>query len=83
MVWLKEPVESWMNYTSYNRMRLFFTKLEVVNDGAERTIRLIQDFVNSVQDEEVRQDLMIAVEENRKEIPVAATKKDLTNISFN
>ena len=23
MVWLKEPVESWMNYTSYNRMKLF------------------------------------------------------------
>ena len=38
----------------------------MVNVGAERTIRLIQDFVGSCQDEELRQNILLSVEQKRK-----------------
>ena len=52
----------------------------MVNDGAERTIRLIQDFVGSCQDEELRQNLLLSVEQSRNDVPYRARKKDLKDI---
>ena len=52
----------------------------MVNDGTEITIRLIQDFVGSCQDEELRQNILLSVEQKRKEISYRARKKDLKDI---
>ena len=43
---------------SYQRFKKFITKLIVVNDCAERGVKLIQEFVDSSQDESLRQDIM-------------------------
>ena len=62
------------------KLQYFLSNLTVVNDGTEITIRLIQDFVGSCQDEELRQNLLLSVEQNRKDVPYRARKKDLKDI---
>ncbi len=38
-----------------------------------------QDFVSSVDDEELMQDVLLSVSQNRKDLPTKATKKNLSN----
>ena len=52
----------------------------MVNEGAERTITLIQDIVGACQDEELRQSILLSVEQKRKDVPYRARKKDLKDI---
>ena len=73
-------MENWSDYSGYKRLQSFLSNLTVVNDGAERTIRLIQDFVGSCQDEELRQNILLSVEQKRKDVPYRARKKDLKDI---
>ena len=75
-------MENWSDYSGYKRLQSFLSNLTVANDGAERTIRLIQDFVGSCQDEELRQNLLLSVEQNRKDVPYRARKKDLKDIGI-
>ena len=53
--------------------------LTVVNDPAERPVKLVQDFVNGSQDEELRQDLFLAVNDHRSRYSVH-TKAELAKI---
>ena len=73
-------MENWSDYSGYKRLQSFLSKLTVVNDGAERTIRLIQDIVGACQDEELRQSILLSVEQKRKDVPYRARKKDLKDI---
>ena len=41
----------------------------MVNDPAERGVKMIQDFVNKYHDEEARQDLLVTVDSHRKTFP--------------
>ena len=75
-------MENWSDYSGYKRLQSFLSNLTVVNDGAERTIRLIQDFVGSCQDEELRQNILLSVEQKRKDVPYRARKKDLKDIGI-
>ena len=75
-------MENWSDYSGYKRLQSFLSNLTVVNDGAERTIRLIQDFVGSCQDAELRQNLLLSVEQKRKGVPYRARKKDLKDIGI-
>ena len=68
MSWLQEKVENWWMNSSYQRFKKFITKLSVVNDCAERGVKLIQEFVDSSQDESLRQDIMTTVKEYRSKI---------------
>ena len=77
--WLKVPVENWSDYSGYMKLQYFLSNLTVVN-SAEITIRLIQDFVGSCQDEELRQNILLSVEQKRKDVPYRARKKDLKDI---
>ena len=57
----------------------FVKGLNVVNDPAERSIKLIQEYINTCQDEELRQDLMLAVAEDRK-VHTVVKKENLAKI---
>ena len=39
-----------------------------------------QDFVNCSTDEDLRQDFLLSVSENRKEVPYRARKRDLARL---
>ena len=56
--WLKEKVEDWPNFPAYNKLKLFISKMSVVNDCSERGVKLIQEFVDSSHDEALRQDII-------------------------
>ena len=55
----------------------YVTKMLVVNDPAERAVKLIQDFVNTTQDEDIRQWRMLSAGDQRKMYPKNMTKKDM------
>ena len=81
MVWLKLNVDQWPLISRYSVARDFFSSLTVVNDPAERGVKLVQDFVNSTTDEALRQDMMIAVLDHRKKVTGKnMTKKSLSNM---
>ena len=79
LAWLKLDVSLWSTDAGFMRFSDFVKGLNVVNDPAERSIKLIQEFINTCQDEELRQDLMLAVAEDRK-VNKVALKKDLAQI---
>ena len=49
-------------------MRTFVETVKVVNDPAERGVKMIEDFMNTVKDEKQRQELLQVVENNRKKL---------------
>ena len=54
--WLKEPVSTWKNISSYQVFERFVKTLNVCNDSAERAIKLISDYSNSLtKDNEERE----------------------------
>jgi hypothetical protein len=48
--WLNQPVSSWNKCPEYQKLRKFTTKVHVVNDLAERGIKLITDFIEKCKD---------------------------------
>ena len=50
--------------------------MAVVNDRAERHIRLVQDFIGTSHDEERFQDNLQVIHQNRKDISKNASKSD-------
>ena len=58
----------------------YVTKMLVVNDPAERAVKLIQDFVNTTQDEDIRHWRMLSAGDQRKMYPKNMTKKDMKKI---
>ena len=77
--WLKQDATSWPLDPGFLKFQEFVNNLTVVNDPAERSVKLIQEFVNTCQDEELRQDLLLAVSENRK-LNTVKRKSDLAAI---
>ena len=79
--WLSAKVDHWIVFEGYQRFSRFVKSLSVVNDAAERGVKLIQDFINVSNDEVVRQELMLAVSEHRKAHSSEHTKESLKNLS--
>lgn len=64
---LDVPVESWINNAAYRNARDTFKNLAVVNDTAERAIKIGKDFNSIITDEENdKQLLFLNVFQNRK-----------------
>ena len=64
--WLTSPAEEW---EEDEELKEFSGRLRVTNDVAERGIKLVQDFLASVtNDEQQLQDVMQVVEKHRKQI---------------
>ena len=68
--WLGLPVEQWEDDDEFKKLQDFSRCLKVTNDVAERGVKMIQDFINTVtNDEEQLQGVMQLVETHRKQIP--------------
>lgn len=66
---LNSPVKSWLSNESYVKSRNSVLKLNVVNDFAERSVKLSTDFIDSAKIEERYQAVLQVVEQNRKDRP--------------
>ena len=64
--WMKIPPSMWNRLFGYTKFKDFISNIPVTNDAAERNVKLIQEFVDGSHDEELRQDLLLAVDQKRK-----------------
>ena len=67
MMWLGEKVEDWEDFSTFQMFKKFVNELETVNDPAERTVKLAQDFLkNNTTIEQDLQHEYIMVAQHRK-----------------
>jgi len=64
-----EPAEMWSTNDSYKRGKEVVDGLKVVNDHAERAVKLIQDYNKIVRSEQHFPDLLLRVNDHRKSFP--------------
>jgi hypothetical protein len=70
------PPDQWNENEDYQHGRERVRNLRVINDTAERGVKLFEDFNRLItNDEEEKQFLLQVVEANRKAIPTQTTKK--------
>ena len=67
--WMQTPASLWDKFSDYRKFRDFGLNLSVVNDIAERGIKLVSDFIERCRDEGQRQALLQVVEEHRNKFP--------------
>ena len=67
--WLQTPVAMWEKFADYRKFCDSTKSLRVVNDLAERGIKLVSDFIHMCKNENQRQALLQCVEEHRKLFP--------------
>ena len=76
--WLNQPVTEWEDSEDYRKARHFVMTVKVVNDAAERGIKLASDYAQSLtKDSEIRQKIFQTVERHRMEKP--DTRKSTAN----
>ena len=82
MVWVQLEVHQWDLISGFKKVQRFVSTFSVVNDSAERGVKLIEDFVLSSTDEKLRQDMMLTVSHERKRLKAnKLTKKQLKEAS--
>ena len=57
--WLQQPVTEWPQSNQYITLQHLVRNLEVVNDGAERSIKDVTEYANVTQDRNMRDDYII------------------------
>merc|ERR1712018_655519 len=68
--WLYEPIDEWQNNASFLEMKSWIQNLKVTNDCAERGVKLITEYANSLtKNPKDRQNLLQVVERQRKLYP--------------
>ena len=68
--WLRKPIRTWKNDSSYLEMERYVKTLLVCNDSAERGIKLVSDYIDILTKDSVeRQDLLQVVAEHRRQFP--------------
>ena len=68
--WLTQPLVEWEESEGYRKARQFVRNVKVVNDAAERGIKLASDYAKSLtKNTEMRQKIFQTVEWHRKEKP--------------
>ena len=77
VVWLQLEPHQWSLISGFRKFERFVTSLSVANDSAERGVKLVEDFVSTTTDENLRQDLMLAVADHRKRFKKVAMTKDM------
>ena len=78
--WLKALVSLWRCFPSYMKVKSFVNDLAVVNDGAERGIKLMQELIDRTEDEAELQHLAQCVSHHRRFI--CFTKKDYEKLDM-
>ena len=87
----RASIKEWLN-NSLNTIDVFnhpqlldfiawIKNISVVNDGAERNIKLIKDFLSATRDEDHLQNVLFVVKKSRKNLTKTMTKKELGNCS--
>ena len=66
---LAAPVSDWPSFDSYSVASTNVKAINVTNDVAERTVKLATDFHSTARQEEVYQNVIQVVEDNRKAKP--------------
>lgn len=70
--WLKRPPSTWQTDPDFQAMQTFVRHLLVCNDTAERGIKLISDYADSLtRNSDQRQFLLQVVEQDRAQCPTA------------
>ncbi|KAI9550792.1 hypothetical protein GHT06_014487 [Daphnia sinensis] len=67
----------WEKFEDYRFLRDIINGMEVVNDSAERGVKLITDFRNVVHNEEQQQFLLQVVENHRQQVSLNGRKEQL------
>ena len=65
---MKPPPNSWNLLTPHNEFKAFVSSLPVVNDEAEKNVKLMQDFISGSQSENHRKDLFFGSTAKKKEL---------------
>lgn len=78
--WMQLGAKYWHLMEDYRKARDFVRNLEVVNDCAERGIKLITDFKDMVHNEDQLQFLFQVVEDHRQRISLGGRKEFLNGI---
>ena len=66
VAWIRDDVAVWRSNEGYQLFSKSVQRLCVVIDPAERTVKLIQDFVDSAHEENRLQNVLLAVTASRK-----------------
>lgn len=78
MEWLQKPVDTWQLYEDFRKAQNFVKSLKVVNDCAERGVKMMADFAQKITtDPKQREFLLQAVEFNR--VKLDSFKKEALN----
>lgn len=64
------PVNKWQSNEAY-----IASLVNVVNDGAERGVKLASDFIDTARDDKHFQDVLQIVEDDRKAVPDLRRRK--------
>ena len=80
MEWLHLEVHQWSLMSGYKKFSSFVHGLVVVNDPAERGVKLIQDFIDTSQDEELRQWQILSESDQRKKYSKNMRKQDMKKL---
>ena len=68
--WLQWPVSKWREHQTFNNIHCFVHTFKVVNDAAERGIKLNTDYATILTDDERQKSSLIqAVEKHRQNCP--------------
>ena len=68
--WLAKPIEQWTEQPGYKEAEKFVCTVKVVNDTAERGVKLISEFATIItSDPEKREWLLQGVENHRQQYP--------------
>ena len=72
---LTEDVESWPDSAAYQRSFSNIEGLNVINDCAERGVKLSSDFLEAAESKEHYQNILQVVEKDRKNMPNLRKRK--------
>ena len=68
--WLHVNPEKWGEFETYNVAKEFVRTVKVVNDTAERGVKIAEDFARILtKDDDMRNLILQGVEQNRKSFP--------------
>ena len=74
---INRPIEEWPLYEEYKRAKSIVDNLCVVNNTAERSVRLVSDFLSSARKEETLQNILQVVEREKEENILVSRPCDL------
>ena len=75
---MNTSIENWNENFSYIEAKQIISKLCVVNDAAERGVKLCYDFLSSSKKEENLQNILQVVENVRNKIPNQRKRKNIS-----